>query len=253
MDRKSYLCIFIICLLFPVQRTFHHYPDRLIIWSVGQGQMVTYSDVHLCVHFDMGGEKFPLRKLLQECGKKKNKVFFSHWDWDHINFVRKAWRRLPFFCRLNEPGGVGNKKKKAFLLSVPLCEIAPSDVFKEIFFKPHLNRSHRVTDSNKYSRVIIVKRQVLIPGDSPGSSEHLWEKKITDPIRILIVSHHGSRFSTTPQLLNRLPYLKMAVASARKKRYGHPHIKVRKRLARKGIPLLSTDDYGNIIIPLYSR
>ena len=251
INRRKYLYLFLVCFLFPVQHTSKQAPSRLIVWSVGQGQMVTYSDAHLCVHFDMGGEKLPLRKLIRECGKKKNQVFFSHWDWDHINFVRKAWRRLPFFCRLNEPGGSGNKKKKAFLLSVPECQTQPSGIFKEILFEAYLNSSRRTTDSNKYSRVVVVKEQVLIPGDSPGSSERLWQTKITDPIRILVVSHHGSQFSTTPGLLNRLPDLKMAVASARRKRYGHPHIKVKKRLAQRGVPLLSTEDYNNIIIPLF--
>ena len=251
MSREKYFCVFLFCFLFPAQYTFMHEPVRLIVWSVGQGQMVTYSEADLCVHFDMGGEKLPLRKLIRECGQKKNKVFFSHWDWDHINFTKRIWRKLPFFCRLNEPGGVGNKKKKDFLLSVPQCKKQIPDIFKEIVFKPSFNKSKRITDSNKYSRVVVIKKQVLIPGDSPGSSEYLWQKKITDPIRILVVSHHGSRFSTTPQLLNRLPDLKMAVASARRKRYGHPHIKVKKRLAKRGVPLLSTEEYNNIVIPLF--
>ena len=245
------VCLFLLIFLLPLQHTGVHHPARLIVWSVGQGQMVTYSDSHFCIHFDMGGEVFPLRKLIKECGKKDNKVFFSHWDWDHINFTRKAWQRLPSFCRLNTPGGKGNKKKRAFLLPVPECEAHPVGVFKEISFPAHLNKSRRVTISNKYSRVVVVKKQILIPGDSPGSSESLWQNKIVDPVRILVVSHHGSQFSTTPQLLNRLPYLKLAIASARKKRHGHPHVKVKRRLIHKGVPLLSTENYNNIIIPVF--
>ena len=253
-NKTKYFLIFICIFLFPLHQFSQGKKAQLIIWYVGQGQMVTYSDITTCLHFDMGGEFFPLRKLIKECERKQNKVFFSHWDWDHISFARKAWRRLPSFCRLNFPGGEGNKRKQKFLSVVPSCDgksiKSSKKIFREIVFHAHWNKSGKHTDSNKHSRVVIVKDIVLIPGDSPGSSEKLWQEKIRSPIEILIVSHHGSRYSTTPKLLTYLPHLKIALASSRKKRYGHPHPLVGKRLARKGVPLLSTEDFNHIRIPL---
>ncbi|MDE0151073.1 MAG: hypothetical protein OXK80_01070, partial [Bdellovibrionales bacterium] len=123
-------------------------------------------------------------------------------------------------------------------------------IFREITFPADRNKDKRTTNANKYSRVVILKNKVLIPGDSPGSSEKLWLKKIKAPITILVVSHHGSRYSTTPQLLRHLPHLKIAVASARKKRYGHPHPLVKKRLGWRGVSLLSTEQFNHIHIPL---
>ena len=252
---KKPLAVFVIVFLFP----FHHFSQnkhaQLIVWHVGQGQMVTYSDLTTCIHFDMGGEVFPLKQLIKECGRKENKVFFSHYDWDHINFTKQAWKRLPFFCRLNDPGGRGTKKKKQFLEVVPRCGAkslkSAKKIFREITFPADRNKSKRHTSANKHSRVVTVKSQVLIPGDSPGSSERLWQNKIKARIRILVVSHHGSRYSTTPQLLARLPFVKIAVCSSRKKRYGHPHPLTRKRLAVRGIPLLSTERFNHIRIPLH--
>ena len=252
--KKQYFLIFILVFLFPIHHFSQNKRVQIIIWYVGQGQMVTYSDITTCIHFDMGGEIFPIKKLIKECGQKENKVFFSHWDWDHINFTKRAWKRLPSFCRLNTPGGRGSKKKKHFLSSIPVCgktSIRVSKkIFRDILFPAHLNKKRGNTISNKYSRVVIVKDTILIPGDSPGSSEKLWQRKIRVPIKILVVSHHGSQYSTTPQLLQYLPHLKIAVASSRKKRYGHPHPLVKKRLAQRGVPLISTEDFNHIRIPI---
>ena len=247
---KTNLCLSLLVFFFPLHHFSQNKPAQLIIWSVGQGQMVTYSNIDSCIHFDMGGERFPAKKLVKECGRKINKVFFSHWDWDHINFSRKAWRKLSHLCRIGWPGGTDSKKKKQFLSIIPECEKNENKIFKEIIFPYHLNKKKQATEANKSSRVVIVKNYILIPGDSPGSSERLWRKYITTPISILIAGHHGSRYSTTEGLLKQLPYLKLAIASARRKRYGHPHPLVKKRLARKGVPLLGTEEFHHIRIPI---
>ncbi len=253
-EKYKYVLTFVLVFLFPFYQFSPNHLNRLIVWHVGQGQMVTYSDLKTCVHFDMGGEFFPIKELIKECGAKNNKVFFSHWDWDHINFTKKARRRLPSFCRLNNPGGKGNERKKKFLSAVPFCsKKSTSDtkkIFREIKFPAYQNKSRRNTETNKHSRVVVVKNKVLIPGDSPGSSERLWKRKIKAPVTILVAGHHGSRYSTTPQLLKHLPYLKTAVSSSRRKRYNHPHPLLKKRLAKKGVSLLSTEEFNHIVIPL---
>ena len=254
---KKYFLLFSLVFLFPIYHFSQNKKAQLIVWYVGQGQMVTYSDLKTCVHFDMGGEWefFPLKSLIKECGQKENKVFFSHWDWDHINFAKRAWRRLPSFCRLNTPGGKGSPKKQKFLSIIPFCEKtsmqASQKIFREIIFSKHWNKNKRDTESNKQSRVVVVRNTVLIPGDSPGSSEQLWMRKIKAEIKVLVVGHHGSRYSTTPLLLNFLPRLKMALASARRKRYNHPHPLLKKRLARKGVVLLGTEEFNHIRLPLF--
>lgn len=247
----KYLFIFICVFLVPLKLFHHSSKDSLIIWYVGQGQMVTYSDSYRCIHFDMGGELFPIKKLIKECGQKINQVFFSHWDWDHINFAKRAWKRLHSFCRLNWPRGPGTQKKKLFLSVIPKCKNDSDLIFREVFFPIYRNLSKKISITNKYSRVVIIREQVLIPGDSPGVLEHLWQHKIPNSIRVLILSHHGSRYSTYYPLLKRLPHLKIAIASARKKRYGHPHPLVKQRLIRHKVTLLHTEYFNHIYIPFY--
>ena len=251
IKHKTYWLLFLLFWLAPFHHPFSQNKlEQVIVWYVGQGQMVTYSTPSLCIHFDMGGEFFPVKNLKKECQLKQNRVFFSHWDWDHINFAKKAYKRLNSFCRLNTPGGKGTKKKKKWLFKVPMCEThvikTSQKFFKELVFLPHQNKDKKHTASNKNSRVVVLQNKILIPGDSPGSSEKLWIKKIKAPIEVLVVSHHGSRYSTTTRLLRNLPYLKIAVVSARQKRYGHPHPLTKAKLAKKGVPLLSTEKFNHI-------
>lgn len=68
-------------------------------------------------------------------------------------------------------------------------------------------------------------------------------------VHVLKVGHHGSRFSTSPELLAATrPAL--AVVSVGENRYGHPHPSVLARLADHGVPVLTTLEAGAIRLAL---
>ena len=56
--------------------------------------------------------------------------------------------------------------------------------------------------------------------------------------------------STSDDLLNRLPNLRLVIASARFARYHHPSIETVTRLRARGVPLLRTEDWGSIALQL---
>ena len=102
-------------------------------------------------------------------------------------------------------------------------------------------------DSNDKSRVILWLG-FLLPGDSSQREEWRWAQEIRDlkSIHVLLLGHHGSRTATSALLLSKLPGLRMAVASARQRKYGHPHIEVEHRLRSRHIPLLRTEEWGHL-------
>lgn len=253
MLQRILLSLFIGCL--PQQLSPNHRP-RLIIWDVGQGQWITLSHSHFCWHFDMGGEKFPKQSLLKECLHKKNYVSYSHWDWDHIGLSKKALRTLPSLCMVHPPLGPTTAKKSRFLLQISKCR-PPSKKVTAIELldqeaKGLAKTKVRLSLSNLISRIYIVHQKILLPGDSPKEAERFWLRRLPQKQKItwLIAGHHGSHTSTSAHLLKSLSSLKGAVASARKRRYGHPHEKTSFSLRKKGIPILSTNDWGHIAIPL---
>lgn len=64
---------------------------------------------------------------------------------------------------------------------------------------------------------------------------------------VLKVGHHGSKSSTGDELL-RAVVPKTAVISVGPNKYGHPSLRVIKRLERAGVSILRTDQMGDILI-----
>ena len=175
-------------------------------------------------------------------------MHYTHWDWDHIKFSSQAKRIFPSLCRVVLPGqGLPQSRKKRHMIQrVPPCIAQNHSSIKELLW-PDLAQPQ---NSNESSRIFVIQKRVLIPGDSNQRMEKYWSTLVEDPIQILIAGHHGSFSSTSNFLLNSLPHLSLAVASARKRRYGHPHIQTVRRLNKKGVLLLSTEDFNHIRIPL---
>jgi competence protein ComEC len=228
----------------------------------------------------MGGEHAPWSAILRLCRDKENILSFSHWDWDHIRFARDAGLKFPRICVLNPPAGDPPEKRKGFFDRIKRCDQAnfeqgdigkdlqpfinsssrafTHDFIRELISDPPADRlqKHAKKTANEVSRVFVIEKTILAPGDSTEKAEKYWAPQLTfhqinqtpeqNRIRILVLGHHGSRTSTSAALLSRLPHINAAIVSARKKKYGHPHAEVVARLRNKKIPMLLTEEWGSI-------
>jgi competence protein ComEC len=92
---------------------------------------------------------------------------------------------------------------------------------------------------------------VLLTGDSETPERAWWMDHARDlcaDATILKLAHHGSRNGTNAAWLD-LVRPKLAVASLGKDNgFGHPHSAPLALLARRGIPLLRTDEVGTVTI-----
>lgn len=224
--------------------------DRLIIWNVGQGLWSTIVSLDSCTHIDMGGEKINWKKLIAVCGSKsKNKATFTHWDLDHISFAEQASRRLSGFCISVPPRGPTTQERVKVFSRFTLCSNADAKNEADI---TEVNFPINVSSKkpNDHSRVF-TGASALFPGDSTSKQERVWSRLLLPArLKYLVLGHHGSKTSTSVKLLKTLPYLRQAIASARKKRYGHPHRSVVENLRVKGIATLSTEQWNNIVIEI---
>lgn len=239
-DSMAKTCALFIALILITVRISPDFRERWVIWNVGQGQWATYVEAASCWHFDMGGEHPPWARLEKLCRARRNFVFLSHWDWDHIGFVGQAPWHLPEICLIGEPGGPGTLRARRWIHKVDMCDDeAPFEFWNALFAR----------NSNGWSRVAFWKG-ALLPGDSTKIEEKRWhfQLKGISKTRILMLGHHGSRSSTSKALLASLPNLKMAIASSRRARYGHPHAETIRRLVEARVPLLTTEDWGTIEI-----
>lgn len=215
-----------------------------VIWNVGQGQWATLVLPETCHHFDMGGEKNPLNHVRKYCGKKKNKIYLSHWDWDHISFALRARKVLKNSCLALAPLGKSSPYKMKILKAYAACD---ADAAPPVMELTRFSTKNLSLKTNDLSHVLIAQNKILIPGDSPKTQEKEWLTRLpTNKVRILLLGHHGSQTSTSEDLLSHLHELAVSVASARFARYGHPHQIVVQRLRRHHIPLLRTEDWGHV-------
>lgn len=213
-----------------------------VIWNVGQGQWATAITNQHCLHFDIGGEFFPLKKVKERCDQKENFIFLSHWDWDHIGGLQKLKKQkwADDFCIAILPQGPSSKRKMNLVHSFKKC---PHQRWQNLLatWSPPIGGS-----SNELSHVIFFQG-VLLPGDSPLRQEKIWSlQRWVHKTKILLLGHHGSKTSTSDELIRKTPQLKLTISSARWARYKHPHSSIEIRLRKAQVPLLRTEDWGNI-------
>ncbi len=218
--------------------------NQWIIWNVGQGQWVTKITNDTCTHFDFGGEVFSLKKIKplfnKNCKHKINQLYLSHADWDHYAFYNFILQNSTKTCWKLKP----DEPLKKLNLEIPYCSKAYPDSKTDILFYDQTPKNRNDTST------VIQKEGFLIPGDSTIKQEKKWVKNISADQRIefLILGHHGSRTSTSDLLLSRLPDLKMAIATSRFKKYGHPHKDVIERLQKHHLNAIRTESWGSILI-----
>jgi beta-lactamase superfamily II metal-dependent hydrolase len=222
------------------------------LWNVGQGQWFTWVQTHSCLHVDMGGEKHMPRAPSTNCRGKKNTIVLTHFDWDHIRWaVQFQNLQTPSStCWLKLKHQSLPAKKAWYLNQLHPCK---HEIKPELIQWAHLDRPQ--LSSNDAGTIYLINSEVLIPGDQSSDYETEWLPKFKSHlvnVRLLIVPHHGSKSSSGKSLIQSLPLAK-AWASARKKRYGHPHTDVLKRYKASGKPLLSTEQWGHLKMPAKFR
>lgn len=87
---------------------------------------------------------------------------------------------------------------------------------------------------------------ILVTGDVDDSVEReICESWQSRGDTILSVAHHGSRFSTCEELLDRINPV-MAVIQVGRNNYGHPSPEVLGRLEDRNIPVYRNDEQGAV-------
>jgi competence protein ComEC len=95
---------------------------------------------------------------------------------------------------------------------------------------------------------------MLLAGDISGSVERAIVPRLTQaPIRILKVAHHGSRTSTSGELLEAWRPQVALVSAGRGNMFGHPAPEVVRRLEAAGATVVRTDQDGQITVTTDGR
>jgi len=89
----------------------------------------------------------------------------------------------------------------------------------------------------------------LLTGDAPTSVEEAVLPGLISPaVQVLKVGHHGSRTSTSPELLERVAPEVALISVGARNRYGHPAPEILSRLEGGGTRIFRTDQEGTLVL-----
>jgi len=109
----------------------------------------------------------------------------------------------------------------------------------------YVNAGAPVNDDSLVLRLQYGKGSVMLEGDAQALSERamLAEGRLA-PVTLLKVGHHGSRTSTTPELLAAVHPRDAVVSVGKGNTFGHPRYEVIERIAEAHTQLYRTDEFG---------
>jgi competence protein ComEC len=212
-----------------------------VVWNVGQGQWTTLRSEKYCDHFDFGGEFKISTIVLRYCTNRTHRLHLSHWDQDHMSYLKDLLKSKVKLCHGNTPLGKPSERKLQYWNQVETCS-------EKFYHDIYLGNPSIKATTNQQSQVVSV-HNILIPGDSTKKDEKIWgiqTAEVLSKISGLVLGHHGSRTSTSDILIANLPHLRWVIASARKARFGHPHAETLLRLQKNKTPILLTEEWGSI-------
>ena len=128
-----------------------------------------------------------------------------------------------------------------------LTILAPSE---PLFTKDKMSTGGNEANANSIvARLDYGSFSMLLAGDAEEQTEHrLLTKELELQTKVLKVSHHGSKYASSKDFLNRVKPQVAIVSCGAWNRYGHPSQAVLDRLKAANVKLYRTDLQGEITI-----
>ncbi|HEX5277154.1 MAG TPA: DNA internalization-related competence protein ComEC/Rec2 [Fluviicoccus sp.] len=231
---------------------------QMAVLDVGQGLSVLLRTRHHALLYDTGPTPLAAQGVilpyLYGAGiRKLDRLVVSHNDLDHTGGADKVIRTMPvdsvFFSAPPEGYRLRPDSQRYF------CRAGMSWQWDGVSFDMLGPVSARpdMTDNNR-SCVLKVGGQgfsVLLTGDIEAAAEQaLLDSGANLQARWLVLPHHGSKTSSTPDFLKAVSPQTGIVSAGYRNRFGHPAPKVVARYRLLGIPLESTVTSGSLVYTL---
>lgn len=236
------------------------------VLDVGQGQSVILSsqgDFALtdCGSLnrwkDAGGIA---AEALQSAGCRQLRyLLLTHYDYDHVSGVQGLLVRVGAETLLCPPDG-GDTDAQAAILAAAEAHGTEVRFITEETTLPLGEATLTVypplgdDSSNERGLVYLVSAgdyDLLITGDIDAEMERrLIERYDLPDIEALVVGHHGSKYSTSSELLDALRP-ETAFISVGSNSYGHPSDQAMERLAERDITIYRTDLQGDLRLSVH--
>ena len=229
---------------------------RMTVLDVGQGQCIILQSEGKTFLVDCGGDSDKAsadraaQQLLSMGISRVDGIILTHYDRDHAGGVANLLTRIDADalylpdCLDTDGYSIPLLTRENTLLVDGNMEIAFGDV------KISLITSDYGITNNESGLCVLFQRQdcdILITGDRNIYGERDMLRQIDLPdLEVLIVGHHGSKYSTCTELLE-AGRPDIAIISVGENSYGHPTQEVLQRLREYGCEIYRTDENGTVV------
>ena len=184
-------------------------------------------------------------------------VVVTHYHADHTNGLYEVLRRIPvqtiYLPDIEDEYGVRERlvslaKEKGAQVTYVTKETADTLGDTVLTIYPPVQSGGDLNELGLTAQASTGDFDLLITGDMSGSTEKkLVETYALPDIEVLVVSHHGSRYSSNIRFLKSVTP-EAAVISVGDNSYGHPSEETLQRLLAVGADIWRTDQQGTIRI-----
>ena len=245
---------------------------RAIVLDIGQGTAVLIETANRTLLYDTGpiqgkkddaGQRIILPYLQGRGINHINRMVISHSDSDHVGGAAALLKQVQFDSMMGSLPSANSLLKNLQARKVPTmpCRFGQRWVWDGVEFviwHPHEETVFADQYSgkpNEMSCVLEVRNQgssLWLTGDVEKQGEaEIMERLNTAMLReignrdlIFMAPHHGSKTSSSMDLLKRLDPDEAFAQNGYRNRYGHPHPDVIARYRNLGIPFYQTPETG---------
>lgn len=236
-----------------------------VVLDVGQGQCVLLASQGRFALVDCGsgnswisaGETAADQLMSMGCGRL-DYLILTHYDYDHVSGVTGLLARLDVDSLLAPGCRDDSGMQEAVLAAAGEHGVSAAAVEERrvipfgaaaLSVYPPVDRGGEGDNERGLSVLASAgELDLLITGDMNGAAERrLLEICGLPDIEVLVAGHHGSRHSTSEELLRSLRPEAVCI-SVGSNSYGHPAEETLARLARQGCTVWRTDLHGDIHI-----
>lgn len=237
---------------------------RAAVLDVGQGESVALCSGSEAALVDCGSSNSYVdagsvaADALQSAGiRRLSAVIVTHYHADHTNGLTEVLTRLPvdtlYLPDIEDEYGVrdrlvslaAHRGADVVFVTGP-TRIALGEAVLTVY--PPLLTTGDLNEQGLTALATAGDFDLLITGDMAGQTEQLLAQTYPLPdVEVLVVSHHGSRYSSDESFLRAITP-DNAVISVGDNRYGHPAEETLRRLQAVGATVWRTDQQGSIRI-----
>lgn len=271
--KKVFFFLFLFIAFFHYQINSIISSDYLVMIDIGQGDSILLHSKNKNILIDTGGksEYFSDFKrenashlsdstisMLKSLGiKKLNLMVLSHGDMDHLGESFHIVNNFKVDKVLFNEGNLNYNEKKLIKL-LKQKHIEYEVCYQDNYYKYNNITLHSLnsdlSDENDSSIVFLCKIDnfsILLTGDASIKSEEYILKNYDIPkIDILKAGHHGSKTSTSEELVKKINPKLALISVGKENKFNHPSKETIDTLKKYNVKVLETKDLGSILLKI---